>query len=344
MIGFLWPSLLWGLLLLPLLVGLYLWLLRRRRHAPVKVAQLALIRQAAGRAPAWRRHLPPALLLIALGVLLFAGARPTARIKLPLQQQTIVLAMDVSGSMRASDVKPDRITAAQEAARTFVRELPRDIRVGVVAFAGTAAVVQAPTVSRDDVLAAIDRFQLQRGTAIGSGIVLSLATIFPDAGIEIDEATGKDSARTSGGAKKAAPAFMPVAPGSYNSAAVVLLTDGQTTTGIDPLDATKMAADRGIKIYTVGVGTRDGGIVEFEGWSMHAQLDEPTLKSIADQTRATYFYAGSAEDLKQVYAGLSSRIAFEVKETEITALLALAGGLIALIAGGLSVLWFGRVA
>ncbi|WP_085317834.1 VWA domain-containing protein [Derxia lacustris] len=342
--GFLWPELLWGLLLLvPVLAG-YVLLLRRRRPSTLKVAQLALIRQAAGRHPAWRRHLPPALLWLALALLLLAGARPTARIKLPMQQQTIVLAMDVSGSMRATDVKPDRITAAQEAARTFVHQLPRDIRIGVVSFAGTASVVQAPTVSRDDVLAAIDRFQLQRGTAIGSGLVLSLATLFPEAGIDLDEATGRsaDRARRKPDAKQPPP-FTPVPPGSYNSAAVVLLTDGQTTTGVDPVAATKMAAERGIKVYTVGVGTRDGGTVEFDGWSLRARLDEDSLRRIAEATHASYFYAGSAEDLRQVYAGLSSRIAFEVKETEVTALLALAGGLLALLAGGLSLWWFGRV-
>ncbi|WP_028312328.1 VWA domain-containing protein [Derxia gummosa] len=342
--GFLWPELLWALPLVPLAVLGYWLLLRRRKPTPLRVAQLDLIRAAAGRTPAWRRHLPPALLLLAFALLLLAGSRPTARVKLPLQQQTIILAMDVSGSMRAADVKPDRLTASQEAARTFVRELPRDIRIGVVSFAGTASVVQAPTLSRDDVLAAIDRFQLQRGTAIGSGIVLSLATLFPDAGIEIDEATGRDSDRGPGDKDRKPPPFTPVPPGSYSSAAVVLLTDGQTTTGVEPAEATKMAAERGVKIYTVGIGTKDGGTVEFDGWSLHARLDEDTLRHIADETRANYFYAGNAEDLRQVYSGLSSRIAFEVKETEITALLALAGGVLALLAGGLSVWWFGRVA
>jgi Ca-activated chloride channel family protein len=344
MIGFLWPTVLWALFAWPLLVGAYLWLLRRRRRATLPVARLALVRQAAGARAGWRRHLPPALLFIALGVLLLAGARPVAKIRLPLQQQTILLAMDVSGSMRATDVKPNRITAAQEAARTFVKALPRDVRVGVVSFAGSASVVQAPTTSRDDVLAAIDRFQLQRGTAIGSGIVLSLATLFPEAGIDLQQATGQRTSPGPGPQKPAPPPFQPVEPGSYPSAAVILLTDGQRTTGVEPAEAAKMAAERGVKVYTVGVGTKTGDTVGFEGWSMRTRLDEDTLKAIATTTRGTYFHAGTAEDLQQVYAGLSSRVALELKETEVTALLALAGGFLALLAGALSVWWFGRIA
>src|SRR5690349_2156932 len=177
MMNFLWPSLLWTLLLLPLLVLLYLWLLRRRKQVVLPYADLGLVKQALGRGGTWKRHVPPVLLLLSLGTLLLASARPTAVMTLPLAEQTIILAMDVSGSMRAADVQPTRLAAAQTAAKAFLTDLPRDVRVGVVAFAGTAAVVQAPTFSREDVVAAIDRFQLQRATAIGSGIVLSLATI-----------------------------------------------------------------------------------------------------------------------------------------------------------------------
>ena len=339
----LWPDALWTLLLLPALVAAYLWLLARRKKNTVRLASVALVRQALGSGPGWRRHLPPALLLAALAVLLLASARPTARIKLPSQQETIVLAMDVSGSMRATDVAPNRLVAAQEAARTFVAGLPSYVRIGVVAFAGTAAVVQAPTFSREDVVAAIDRFQLQRGTAIGSGLVLSLATLFPDEGIDLSQITGQKAMPPAPGDKKEKKPFTPVEPGSYSSAAVILLTDGQRTTGPDPMEAAKMAAERGVKVYTVGVGTKNGEIIGFEGWSMRVRLDEDTLKAIANVTRANYFYAGTAEDLKQVYQGLSSRLVVETKETEITAFFALAGALLAVLAAGLSVAWFGRV-
>jgi Ca-activated chloride channel family protein len=339
---FIWPELLWLLVAVPLLVLLYVWLLRRRKRTALRYANLALVRQAMGRSAAWRRHLPPALMLLAVTALLLAAARPAAVISLPSNQETIVLAMDVSGSMRATDVKPNRLVASQEAAKSFIAELPRNVRIAVVAFAGTAAVVQAPTLSRDDVVAAIDRFQLQRATAIGSGIVLSLATLFPDAGIDLSQITGQ-RAMPPGPNDKPKPEFKPVEAGSYASAAIILLTDGQRTTGPDPLEAAKMAAERGVKVFTVGMGTKDGETIGFEGWSMRVRLDEDTLKSIAGITRADYFYAGTAEDLKKVYQGLSTRIAVEKKETEISALFAALGALLVVGAAGLSVWWFGRV-
>jgi Ca-activated chloride channel family protein len=251
--------------------------------------------------------------------------------------------MDVSGSMRAADVQPNRLVASQEAAKAFVADLPRNVKIAVVSFAGTAAVVQAPTLSRDDVNQAIDRFQLQRGTAIGSGIVLSLATIFPEAGIDLSQITGA-RAMPPGPNDKPPPEFKPVAPGSYSSAAIILLTDGQRTTGPDSLEAAKMAADRGVRIYTVGIGTKEGETIGFEGWSMRVRLDEETLKAVAKLTNADYFYAGTAQDLKKVYQGLSTRLIVEKKETEISALLAVIGAALVLLAAGLSVWWFGRIA
>jgi Ca-activated chloride channel family protein len=334
---------LWSLLALPLLVLLYWWLMHRRKKNTLRFASLALVKQAMGRGPGWRRHVPPVLMLLALATLLLASARPRAVITLPLQQETIILAMDVSGSMRATDVAPNRMVAAQEAAKAFLNDLPRNVRVGVVSFAGTAAVVQPPTQNREDIVAAIDRFQLQRGTAIGSGIVLSLATIFPDAGIDLSQITGQRNMPLGPG-EKPPKEFTPVPPGSFNSAAIVLLTDGQRTTGPDPLDAAKMAADRGVKVYSVGIGTKEGETIGFEGWSMRVRLDEETLKNVANLTRGEYFYAGTADDLKKVYQSLGSRMIVEKKETEITALFAAAAAALVLLAVGLSVWWFGRVA
>lgn len=343
LINFFWPEMLWLMVLPPLLVLGYLWLLSRRKKTVLRFANLGLVKQALGRSAGWRRHVPPLLLLIAITALLFATARPSAVVKLPSDQKLIVLAMDVSGSMRATDVQPNRLVASQEAAKAFVTELPRNVRVAVVSFAGTAAVVQAPTLSREDVFAAIDRFQLQRATAIGSGMILSLATIFPEAGIDLSQITGQ-RLMPAGPNDKPPPEFTPVEPGSYNSAAIILLTDGQRTTGPDPMDAAKMAADRGVRVYTVGVGTKEGETIGFEGWSMRVRLDEDTLKNVANVTRAEYFYAGTAEDLKKVYQGLSSRMAVEKKETEITALFAMIGAALVVVAAALSVAWFGRVA
>jgi Ca-activated chloride channel family protein len=309
-------------------VLLYRWILARKRRSTVRLASVEVARLALGKGPGWRRHVPPLLLLGALAALLLSLARPTATIRLPLAERTIILAMDVSGSMRAEDVKPNRLAASQQAAKAFVENLPREVKVGVVSFAGTAAVVQAPTTSRDDVMAAIDRFQLQRGTATGSGIILSLATLFPDDGIEIQHITGQRRFPGTDIAKKQAKPFTPVPPGSYNSAAVIMLTDGQRTTGPDPLDAAKMAAERGVRVYTVGIGTTQGEVIGFEGWSMRVRLDEETLKNVSVLTHGEYFYAGTAEDLKKVYEGLSSRMVVERKETEITALFAALGALL----------------
>ena len=338
--SFVWPDFLWALAALPLLVLLYWWLLYRRKRVTLRYASLAIVKQAAGKGPGWRRHVPALLMLLAITLLVLASARPSAVVTLPLQQETIILAIDVSGSMRATDVQPNRLVAAQEAAKAFLKDLPRSARVGVVSFAGTAAVVQPPTQNREDIVAAIDRFQLQRGTAIGSGIVLSLATIFPEAGIDLSQITGQ---RPMPG-DTPPPEFTPVPPGSYGSAAIVLLTDGQRTTGPDPMDAAKMAADRGVKVYSVGIGTKEGETIGFEGWSMRVRLDEDTLKAVSSLTRAEYFYAGTAEDLKKVYQSLSSRLVVERKETEITALFAAAAALMVLLSAGLSVWWFGRVA
>ena len=339
---FVWPDFLWLLVLVPALVLLYVWLLHRRKKNTVRYASLSLVKQAAGKGPRWRRHVPPALMLLAIATLLVAVARPLAVVTLPSQQETIVLAMDVSGSMRATDVQPNRLVAAQEAAKAFIKELPRTVRVGVVSFAGTAAIVQPPTQNREDIVAAIDRFQLQRGTAIGSGIVLSLATLFPDAGIGLSQITGARNMPPSPGDKPKRD-FTPVPPGSFGSGAIILLTDGQRTTGPDPMDAAKMAADRGVKVYSVGIGTKEGETIGFEGWSMRVRLDEDTLKGIANLTRAEYFYAGNANDLKKVYQSLSTRLVVEKKETEISALFAAVAAGLVVVAAGLSVAWFGRV-
>lgn len=343
MMSFLWPEALWALTLWPVLAGLYLWSLLRKRRNALRYAHVGLIKQAMGKGPGWRRHVPPMLLGLALLALLIACARPTATITLPSPQQTLLLAMDVSGSMRATDVKPSRLEASQIAAKAFVQGLPRHVRVGVVAFAGTAAVVQAPTLSRDDVIAAIDRFQLQRGTAIGSGVVLSIATLFPEESIDLSDVSSEERIPAAPGDKPKTPPPPPVPPGSFTSAAVILLTDGQSTTGPQPLDAAKLAADHGVKVYTVGFGTADGEIIGFEGWSMRVRLDEETLKTIAGLTHAEYYFAGSATDLKNVYDTLSTRLVFERRETEITALFAALGTLLTVFAAGLSLWWFGKV-
>ncbi len=350
-VSFLWPSMLWGLLALPVLLLLYLWLMRRRRRVSVRLASLSVVREAMGSGPGWRRHVPPLLLFLAIASLLLAAARPVARVVLPSTEQTIVLAMDVSGSMRATDVEPNRLAASQAAAKAFLAELPRHVKVGIVAFAGTAQVVQPITLSREDLHTAIDKFQLQRATAIGSALVVALSELFPEQGIDVGKLTfgrGNDPlaarGRALGEADREQRPFVPVAPGSYGSAAVILLTDGQRTTGVETEEAAQMAADRGVRVYTVGVGTVAGEVIGFEGWSLRVRLDEETLKSVARTTQGEYFYAGTAANLKQVYETLSTRLTVRSQETEVSSLLALLGALLVVLAAGLSMVWFHRVA
>jgi len=280
--------------------------------------------------------------------MIVAVARPQAVVLLPSQHETIILAMDVSGSMRAADVEPNRLAAAQAAARSFVNDQPMNTRVGVVSFAGTAAVVQPPTKTKDDIIAAIDRFQLQRGTAVGAGILVSLKLIFPDVEFDlrnwnprVDQGKSAPIDRVQKKSEKEAPKAVP--PGSYSAAAIILLTDGQTTTGPDPIESARIAAERGVRVFTVGIGTEKGEMIGAEGWSMRVRLDEASLKQIANVTQGEYFYAGTAGDLKKVYETLNSKLVFEQRQTEITALFAAAAALFAVMAAVLSMLWYGRI-
>lgn len=341
---FLWPQYLWLMLAVPLLPVLYLWLLRRRGKPALRYSSLAIVREAASRP--WRRHVPPALLLIACSLLLFAAARPLATVTLPWARSSIMLAMDVSLSMRVSDVKPTRLAAAQEAAKLFLRDLPKNIDVGLVTFAGSAQVAQAATLDRASLVSAIDAFQMQYGTAIGNAIVVCLAELFPDEGINLGDMTFGPRQKLRGREEKEAALpkpITPAAPGSYSSAAILLLSDGRRTTGVDTLEAAKMAADRGVRIHVVGLGTVDGVAGDPGGLAIYMQLDEPTLREVARMTGGEYHHAGSAEELRSVYQDLGSRLQVQTRETEITALLAMIAAILVLAAASLSLLWFGRV-
>ena len=356
---FIWQGMLWLLLLLPLLVGLYVWMQRRRKKAVLRYANLAIVKEALGTS-SWRRYVPPVLFLAALAVLILAVARPAAIVSLPSSRATIILAMDTSGSMRAMDVQPSRIEAAQMAARKFIEAQPGDVQIGIVSFAGSAVLVQVPTIDREALYEAIDRFQLRRGTAVGSGVLVALNTIFPDQEFNLEPQFGGGPGFGGGGqsfgfdrsynsrsldepAAADAPPHEPVPPGSYENAVIILLTDGATTTGPDPIKAGQMAADYGVRVYTVGFGSPTGDVVSYGVRSMRAQLDEPSLQSIAEITKAEYFEARSSEDLNKVYQSMSSRLISEKKLTEISFVFAGIGALLALIAGALSTLWYGRV-
>lgn len=340
---------LWALWLAPLVLGLYLWLLRRKRRHVLVFSALALVREAQGPASRWRRHVPPALLFLALVLALLGLARPVARITLPADYMTLVLAMDVSRSMLADDVEPNRIQAAQKAAREFLQELPANVRVAIVTFAGTAQVVQQVSDRREDWLAAIDRFQLQRGTATGSGLLLALSTLRPEAGITLESALYGAPSRSEPGTgqrlddRRNAPApreLAPAPPGSYTGGAIVLLSDGRRTIGPDPVDAAQLAARLGVRVYTVGFGTANGRIPGYEGYSFFTQVDETALKAVAQITEAEYFKATSAQELQGIYQQLSSQFTLERRDTEVSALFAAAAAALLLLAIGLSWAWF----
>ena len=353
--SFNWPNLLWVLLMLPAAVAGYAWLLRRRRAQAVVYPSLSLIRPALGPHPGWRRHVPPALMLAALAAAIVGAARPNARITLPADYLTLVMALDTSRSMLAEDVPPNRIKAAQDAAQGFLKSLPANVRVGIVSFAATAQVAQNVTDQREELAAAIDRFQLQRGTATGSGLLMALSLLLPDAGIDLESAiytpgfggTGPHGARSLDRptAPKASPMDKPPVPvGSYTAGAIVLLSDGRRTSGPDPLEAARLAAHLGVRVYTVAFGTPDGFIPGMEGYSFFVRVDEETLQAVAGITGGEFFKATNANDLAVIYEKLSSRFSLEKRDTEISVLFALCAVVLSSAAGVLSLLWLRRPA
>jgi Ca-activated chloride channel family protein len=342
--SFQWSSMLWLLLLVPALVLLYLWAQRRRQKYAVRYASLMLVKDALGRGPGFRRHIPALLFLIAVAVMILALARPFATISLPSNRGTVILAMDISGSMRAQDIKPSRFEAEKEAARAFVDKQPSRVRIGIAAFSATATLVQPPTTVRDDIRAALERLRPQRGTAIGSGILVALDAISED---EQQRQPPEPAAAPAPNdlLQPAAPAPEPdpVPPGSNSSAVIVLLTDGQNNQGPDPLDAADKAANRGIRIFTVGLGTAQGDVIGFEGRSFRVSLDEASLKKIAQNTGGQYFKARDAGDLLNIYKTLSTRLIVGKDQTEVTALFTAIAMALLLVAGILSLLWFNRL-
>ncbi|MDO8490783.1 MAG: VWA domain-containing protein [Dehalococcoidia bacterium] len=336
--SFVWVQMLWLLLFVPGLATVYIVLQRRRRKYALRYASLSLVKEALGRGPGIRRHIPAVLFLVALTVMIVALARPVATILLPSQQGTVILTVDVSGSMRADDLKPNRIEAAKAAARAFLESQPKNVRIGVVSFSEGASLVQAPTVDREALLAAINRLAPQRRTAIGSGIVASLDAIFEEPG-----ATPTPFSRDALPLQQATATPMPMPQGSYASAIIILLSDGASNTGPRPQDAADQASSRGVRVYTVGVGSPEGSVLNLQGYSMRVRLDEETLKKVAEVTGGAYFRAETETDLSNIYQNLGTRLVFKPEQTELTAWFTGAGAAVMLIAGMLSLLWFSRL-
>jgi Ca-activated chloride channel family protein len=332
--SFIWPTLLVSLLVIPLLVLLYVWIQRRRRNIAARYGSLGMVNPAAGNAPGARRHIPALVFLFGITILLLSLARPQANVSLPRLEGTVILTFDVSGSMAAEDIEPTRMEAAKAAAQKFVENQPAGVLIGVVVFSDGGITVQSPTNNREETLATIHRLVPRRGTSVGNGILVALNTIAVHAG-------DPPILNTSSLSETPEPAAAP--QGWYPSAVIVLLSDGENTDRLDPIAAADLAADLGVRIYTVGVGSLEGATITVEGFTVHTRLNEVVLHEIADITAGNYYYAGDNEDLQRIYTDLRPKFTVRPEQLEVTSIFAGIGVLVFLIGGALSVLWFGRI-
>ena len=334
--SFIWSNLLIFLVLIPLLLLVYLRLHKRRREAAARYGSLGLLRNEKGSGPGKSRHIPVLILLAGITVLIVSAARPQATVSLPRLEGTVILTFDVSGSMSADDLKPTRMEAAKAAASQFVEKQPQSIAVGVVAFSDGGLTVQAPTNNHEESLATIERLVPRRGTSLANGILSALNTIALDAG---DPAILK----TSGSGSESVTEPIPTPQGWYPSAVIVLLSDGENNQEPDPLIAADLAADLGVRVYTVGIGSTAGTNITVEGFTVHSQLNEPLLQVISSETGGNYYSAANEEELIRIYNDLEPKLSIKTEQMEITSIFAGIGMLALLIGGALSLLWFGRV-
>ena len=334
--SFIWPPMLLSVVLIPLGVFIYRILDRRRRRRLATYGGSGLA-QGTTRPPAGLRSRAPAVLILAgLAAMTIAMARPQAVVSLPREEGTVILAFDVSASMGANDLAPTRIAAAKAAAKDFVARQPSSITIGVVAFSDSGVSVQTPTNDQATLSSAIDRLAPQRGTSVANGILASLKAIaVQEAGPWVDYYTNQTPAPT--------PTATPVPAGTHAPAVIILLSDGENNESPDPLAAAQSAADRGVRIYTVGVGSAAGTTVNLNGFSVFTQLDQATLQGISQITGGVYYGAADAQQLRSIYDNLDTQLVMEPQLTEITSLVA-GMSLLMLIAGALaSLMWLGRM-
>jgi Ca-activated chloride channel homolog len=342
---FIWPSALLLLLVVAALAVLYVLAQRRRNRYALRYANLSLVREAIGKGPGWRRHVPPALFILALAFMGIAVARPQAVVAVPSQEGTVILAIDVSGSMLAEDMKPNRMEAAKAAARVFVEKQSESVKIGVVSFSGDASIVQSPTTDKTLVIAAINRLRPQRATAIGRGILVSLDAINESMGSEEDlpSAILREPQQPGGTPRPTATPLPDYLQGQHSSGSIVLMSDGQNNQFPPPLDIIDQAVSRGVRVYTIGLGSAQGAIVRLQGRAVRTSLDEATLKKVAELTDAQYFNANTEADLRTVYENLTTQLVVRNEKTELTAYATLAAAILAVFAGLFSLLWFNRL-
>jgi Ca-activated chloride channel family protein len=333
--SFMWPVMLVLLLSLPVFVVLYIRMQQRRQKLAASYGQFGLRQEAAGHQLGMRRHIPRAFFLVGLMLLMLAMARPQAAVSLPRVEGTVMLAFDVSGSMAADDLKPTRMEAAKTAARDFIEHQPSSVQIGIVAFSDSGFTVQAPTNDQEAILATIDRLAPERGTSLGQGILTSLDVITGQAGQSPQVDANVSSTPP--------PTPTPVPEGTYAPAVIVLLTDGENNENPDPLDGAQTAADRGVRIYTVGIGSAAGTTLDINGFRVHTQLNETMLQQIAHMTHGAYYHAENEQDLRAIYDNLDTQLVIKPEKTEITSIFAGASILALLIGGTFSLLWFSRL-
>jgi Ca-activated chloride channel homolog len=329
--SFLWPVMLSLLLILPLFIGLYLRLQRRRKKLALSYS--SLLGSTAGspqRTLGFRRHIPAILFLVGLAVLITGLARPKMELRLPRVEGTVMLLFDVSGSMSADDAKPTRLETAKNAAREFVKRQPAGVHIGVVAFSDNGFSIQKPSNTQKEIFAAIDRLSVQRGTSLGQGILASINAIAADRDLE-GQAVNLDNMAT------------PEPGDRFDSASIVLFSDGENNETPDPLAAAQAAKDHGVRIYTVGVGTAQGAVLHIDGFSIHSQLNEDTLKQVAQVSQGAYFYVGEDATMQDVYAKITPQIIFKAEEMEVTSVFAGASILLFIVGGAFSLVWLGRL-
>lgn len=326
---FIWPALLLSLLLVPLFIWLYVRLLQKREKAKESLGALGVVQSRSGQNLGRRRHLPPLFFLSGISILLFGLARPEMLVALPRIEGTVILAFDVSNSMTAEDLDPTRLDAAKAAARTFVEGQPSTIRIGVVAFSNGGLVVQPPTEDQTAVLSTIERLSIQGGTSLGQGIFTSLNAIAGEA-LDVGEVSAGEGVEA-------------LQIDDYSTAVIVMLTDGENTSNPEPLEIAQLAAEAGVRIYPIGIGSEEGTVLEIEGFNVLTRLDEAVLQEIADITNGSYFRAEDAEALKEVYDNIDLQLTVRGESMEITSIVAGIGMIFLLVGGLLSLLWFGRV-
>lgn len=327
---FLIPQALLLLLLLPLLLGAYLWMQGRRRRYVLRYASVSLVRAAVGRGPGLRRHVPPALFLLAVAAMVLAIAQPQITQAVSNSTGTVVLAIDISGSMQATDVAPTRLEATKNAVKEFIAAEPKGVKVGLVEFSDRASLVQPPTSDKAQLLSALEPLQPEAGTNIGAGLQTALNALGP----AVDRSPTPAPTPSPNGPAADAP------PPSFT---VVLLSDGESNTGPAPLDVAQTAAVQGVTVDTVGIGTAAGTVLHVRGQSIRTRLDEATLRGIAQATGGRYFGAQDASQLRTIYHSLAQQRHTETKTIDLAGA-AIGGALVlSLVGGALSLLWFNRL-